>query len=129
MSIPNSAVELFPDYRASSLGPTGTIVFSASSRLLFIDRSAIDLLGIVDPDWHGPTGLQPVPARLMTIVQEIVTTQSAMDSGPQPSLAGVSHLLGERSRPIRAQTFLVPRQRHERRIVLVLSPCDPKTRT
>jgi hypothetical protein len=65
----------------------------------------------------------------MTIVQEIVTTQSAMDSGPPTSVAGVSHLLGEGSQPIRAQTFLLPSHQHERRIVSVLSPCDQGART
>ncbi len=112
-----------------ALRATGAIVFSASYRLLFIDRTAIELLGIIDPDWHAPTRTQPVPRCLMTIAQEIVTTQSAMDSGPPTSVAGASHLLGERSQPIRAQIFLLLSQQHERRIVLVLSLRDQGART
>ena len=114
---------------APALRSTGAIVFSALYRLLFIDRTALDLLGTVDPDWRAPTRAEPVPRCLMTIVQEIVTTQSAMDSGPLPSLAGVSHLLGERSQPIQVQTFLLSSQHHGRRIVVVLSPRDQRART
>lgn len=112
-----------------ALRSTGAIVFSASYRLLFIDRTAIDLLGTIDPDWHAPTRTQPVPRCLMKIVQEIVTSQSAMDSGPPTSVAGTSHLLGERPQPIRAQTFLLPSQQHERRLVPVLSPGEQGART
>jgi hypothetical protein len=117
-----SAAGLCRDSQTPAVRATGAIVFSASCRLLFIDRSAIDLLGTVELNWRAPTSAQLAPRCLMTIVQEIVTAQSAMDSGPPPSLAGARHLLGERSQPIRAQTFLLPSQQHEGRIVFVLSP-------
>jgi hypothetical protein len=101
---------------------TGAIVFSASCRLLFIDRTAIDLLGTVDPDWRAPTGAQPVPRCLMTIVREIAARHSAISSGPQSPLARVTRLLGPHSQPVRVEGFPVAYpQRQETRIVLVLS--------
>jgi len=127
--MPESVLDVCREDETPALRSTGVIVLSASGRLLYIDQTAIDLLRTVDPDWRAPTRAQPVARCLMTVVQEIVTTQSSVDSSPQPPLARVSHLLGERSQLIRAQAFLVPSPQHERRIVLVLSPGDQGAKT
>lgn len=129
VALPNFAAELFHDDRDSNLNPAGTIVLSTSCRLLFIDRAAMNFLGTLDPDWCAPTRAQPVPACLMRIVQDLISAQSAMDSGPQPSWARACHLLGACLQPIRAQTFLLPSLQDESRIVLVLSPHDHGVRT
>ena len=117
--------ESFQNNRAMGLGSTGTIVLSSSCFLLFIDRTAIDLLGELDPEFPAQRGTQLLPPCLMTVVREFAATYSALDSGPHSPLARMSRLLGPQSQPVRVQGFTVPyRERHDIRIVLVLSRCD-----
>lgn len=125
--MPAFAAEPCQDDRTRNLGSTGTIVLSASCRLLFIDRHALSLLGTVDSNWLAPTGAQSLPPSLMTMVQEIAahsTTDRCFDS----LSAHRSQSLGSRSQPIRVQGFMMPRQeQRERRVVLVLSRSNSGT--
>lgn len=122
-----SAAESCQDNRMRDGGSTGAMVLSASCRLLFIDRNAIGLLGILDSDWLAPTGAQSLPPCLMTMVQEIAAHQT-FDKCPDPLSVHMSQFLGSRSQPIRVQGFMVPRQeQRDRRFVLVLSRSNPGT--
>jgi len=119
--MPASAAESCQDNRTASLGSTGTIVLTLSCRLLFIDRNAIDLLGTLDLDWLAPTGTQPLPPCLMTIVREIAA-HSTIDKGPDSPSAHMNRLLGPPLQPVRVQGFMAPsHERQDRRLVLVLS--------
>lgn len=123
--MPASATGSCQDNRTASLGSTGTIVLTSSCRLLFIDRNAIDLLGTLDLDWLAPTGAQPIPPCLMTMVQEI-TAHSTIDRCPDPLLMHRSQVLGSRSQPILVQGFMVAcHEQQDRRFVLVLSRSTP----
>lgn len=115
------AVELYQDDRTRDPGSTGAIVLSASCRLLFIDRNAIGLLGLLVSDWLAPTEAQPLPPCLMTMVQEIAA-HPIFDRCPDPLSWHRSRFLGPRSQPIRVQGFLVPhREQQDKRFVLILS--------
>lgn len=108
--------------RTASNGLAGAIVLSSSSRLLFIDRTAIDLLSTLDPDWRTSTEAQPLPLSLMTMVRDISATQSILDNGCDSPSAHMSRFLGPRSHPVRVQAFTVPCQgQQDNRVVLVLS--------
>jgi hypothetical protein len=116
-----SAAESCRDDRTRDFGSTGSIVLSASCRLLFIDRNAIGLLGTLDSGWLAPTEAQPLPPCLMTIVQEIAA-HPTFDRCPDPLSGHRSRFLGPRSQPIRVQGFMVPRhEQRDGRVVLVLS--------
>lgn len=106
----------------ASRGFTGAIVLSSSSRLLFIDRNAVDLLGTLDPDSHAPTGAQPLPPYLMTMVQEIAATHSTLGNRGDSASVHMSRLLGPCSHPVQVHAFAVPSQEpQDNRVVLVLS--------
>lgn len=123
--MPSPAAESFQSNRPPGLGSSGTIVLSSSCCLLFIDRTALDLLGKLDPEFSTQTGIQVLPPCLLTLAREIAATLSAIESGPNSSLVRVSRLLGSRSQSLRVQGFPVPcQQRQDIRIVLVLSQCD-----
>jgi hypothetical protein len=125
--MPASAPDSCQDNRTRDLGSTGAIVLSASGRLLFLDRNAIGLLRILDSDWLAPTGAQPLPPCLMTMVQEIAA-YSTIDGCPDSLSAHMSQFLGSRSQPVRVQAFMVPRhEQRERSFVLVLSRSIPGT--
>mgnify|MGYP003455474773 FL=1 len=120
-----SIEESCQDDRTRNLGSTGTIVLSTSCRLLFIDRSAIGLLGALDSDWLAPTEAQPLPPCLMTMVQDM-TAHSTIDRWPDPLSMHRSQVLGSRSQPIRVQGFMVAcHEQQDRRFVLVLSRSTP----
>mgnify|MGYP001765549276 CR=1 FL=1 len=122
--MPCSTAESLQNDHTTGLGLTGTVVLSSSCRLLFIDRTAIDLLGTLDPDFSPPTGTGVLPPGLLTIAREIAAQHSASDSSPQSPIMRASRLLGPQSQPVRVEGFLVPcPQRQETRIVLVLSQC------
>ena len=108
--------------RTASPGSTGAIVLSSASRLLFIDRNALDLLSTLDPDWHTPPGAQLLPPCLMTMVQEIAATHSTIVTNCHSASMHMSRLLGPRSYQVRVQAFTVPGQEpQDHRLVLVLS--------
>lgn len=114
-------VESYQDDRTRDPGSTGAIVLSASCRLLFIDRNAIGLLGLLDSDWLAPTEAQPLPPCLMTMVQEIAA-HPTFDRCPDPLSWHRSRFLGPRSQPIRVQGFVVSHhEQQDRRFVLILS--------
>jgi hypothetical protein len=120
MSIPSA--ESCQGNRTASYGFTGAIVLSSSSRLLFIDRTAIDLLSTLDPDWRTSTEAQPLPLCLMTMVQDISATHSTLDKDRDSPSAHISRFLGSRSHPVRVQAFTVPcQEQQDNRVVLVLS--------
>lgn len=109
----------------AGIRPIGTVVLSSSCRLLFIDRSAIDILERLYPDFSPRTGAGLLPPGLLVIAREVAAQHSAIDSGPQSSLARVSRLLGPDPQLVRVEGFSVPcPQRQETRIVLVLSQSD-----
>lgn len=125
--MPASAAESCQDDRTRNLGSTGTIVLSASCRLHFIDRNAISLLGTLDSNWFAPTGTQPLPPCLMTMVREIAA-YSTIDRCPDSLSLHMSRFLGSRSQPIRVQGFILPcHEQRERNFVLVLSRSNPGT--
>ena len=116
-----SIAESCQDDRTRYRGSTGTVVLSASCRLLFIDRNAIGFLSTLDSDWLAPTEAQPLPSCVMTMVQEI-TAHSTIDRCPDPLPMHRSQVLGSRSQPIRVQGFMVAcHEQQDRRFVLVLS--------
>lgn len=122
-----SAAGTCQDDRTRNLGSTGTIVLSASGRLLFIDRNAIGLLGILDSDWLVPTGAQSLPPCLMTMVQEIAA-YSTIDRCPGTLPTHIRQFLGPCAQPIRVQGFMVPgHEQQDRKFVLVLSRSSPST--
>lgn len=124
-----SATESCQDDRTRNPGSTGAIVLSASCRLLFIDRNAIGLLGLLDSDWLGSTETRSLPPCLMTMVQEIAA-HSTIDRCPGSMSAHMSQFLGRRSQPVRVQGFVVPcHEQHDKRFVLVLSRSNPGTMT
>ena len=109
----------------AGIRPIGTVVLSSSCRLLFIDRSAIDILERLYPDFSPRTGAGLLPPGLLTIAQEIAAQHSAVESSPRSPLTRVSRLLRPHSQPVRVEGFSVPcPQQQEIRIVLVLSQCD-----
>ena len=117
--------ESCPDDRTRSGSPVGAIVLTSSCRLLFIDRSAIVLLGMLDPAWRSSMDAHPLPSCLMTIVQEIAATHSVIGADGHLPLAKVRRLLGPSSQPVQVHGFLVlSQERNNRRIVLVLSQAD-----
>ena len=123
--MPCPAAESLQNDQTTVLGPTGTVVLSSSCRLLFIDRTAIDILGRLDPDFTPRTGAGLLPPGLLTIAQEIAAQHSAVESSPRSPLTRVSRLLRPHSQPVRVEGFSVPcPQQQEIRIVLVLSQCD-----
>ena len=122
-----STVESWQDDRTRNLNSTGTIVLSASRRLLFIDRNAIGLLGTLDSDWVAPTDAQSLPSCLMTMVQEIAARQT-FDKCSDPLSVHMSQFVGSRSQQIRVQVFMVScHEQRDRRVVLVLSRSNPGT--
>ena len=119
--MPASATGSCQDNRTASLGSTGTIVLTSSCRLLFIDRNAIGLLSRLDPGWLAPTGAQPLPPCLMTLVQEITAHSTTHKDRDSPS-AHMSRLLGPPLQPVRVLGFMAPsHEGQDRRFVLVLS--------
>lgn len=62
--------------RTTGLSPTGTIVLSTSCQLLFIDRKALDLLGVLDQDIPARAGTQFLPACILTVAEEIVAVHA-----------------------------------------------------
>lgn len=120
-----SIAESCQDDRTRNLGSTGTIVLSASCRLLFIDRNAVGLLGTLDSDWLAPTDAQSLPPCLMAMVQEIAA-HSTMDGCPDTLPTRIRQFLGPHSQAIRVQGLMVPRHgQQDRRFVLVLSRSTP----
>ncbi len=122
MSTSSSSATPCQGNRTASNGLTGAIVLSSASRLLFIDRNAIDLLSTLDPDWRTPPGAQLLPPSLMTLIQEIAATHSTIGTNCHSASLHMSRLLGPRSYQVRVQAFTVPSQEQEdHRFVLVLS--------
>lgn len=111
--------------RTTSLGPTGTIVLSTSCQLLFIDRKALALLGLLDHDVPARAGTQLLPACILTVAQEIVGVHATGGAVFHAPSAHVNRYLGLSSQPVRVQGFTVPSLgRRDYKIVLVLSHCD-----
>ena len=123
--MPASATDSYEINRTAGLGLTGTIVLSSSRQLLFIDRKALDLLGLFDQDSPARAGTEGLPACLMTVAEEILAVHATCGAaGSAPSTYG-SRLLGPSSQPIRVQGCTAPsRGEQDIRIVLVLSQCD-----
>jgi hypothetical protein len=124
-----SAPESVQSDRDTGFGPTGTIVLSTSCRLLFIDRNALDLLGLLVQDVPARTGTQILPDCILTVAREIVVVHSTGGAVSHIPSAHVNRLLGPSSQPIRVQGFTVPSlEGQDNKIVLVLSHRDQDAR-
>lgn len=124
--MPCSAAESLQGHRPAGLGRTGTIVLSSSLHLLFMDRKALDLLGLLDEDSPARAGTEGLPACLMTVAEEILAVHCAGGAVRSAPSTHVNRLLGQSAQPIRVQGFTAPcRGGQEHRIILVLSQGEP----
>jgi hypothetical protein len=107
-------------------GNTGTIVFSSSCRLCFIDQRAIRLVGRLDPGFPAAPHTTPLPSCLMQVMQDIAAARHPHDSAGCSPLPQVYRFIGSPSDPIRVQGFRVQRQAvQDGWIVLILSEGVP----
>ena len=117
-----SIAESFQNPQAMTVRITGTIVLSSSCRLLFIDRNAIALLSVFESDSIPQGGARVIPACLMDLGQEIVTTSHSIRANPYTMETRVWHIFGPLEQQVRVQGFAISNPAgQDMRIVLVLS--------
>lgn len=120
--MPFPEVEPFQSHPTMSLGLSGIVVLSSTCRLLFIDRNAIAMLSLLESDPFDQGRTEVLPACLMTLAQEIITTFLTSDSTSYLTGVHVRRLIGSPAQPVRVQGFMVARPQEQGvRIVLVLS--------
>lgn len=123
--MPSVASESSQDNRPVRLARSGTLVLSSSCHVLFADRRAVDLMGLLDADVSDPPLTQTLPACLVNFAKEIDATDSMRKDSRRSWLGPVARIAGSPSRLVRVQGFrLAHRDREDRWIVLILSRLD-----
>lgn len=118
----SSLAEPFQNPQGMTVRITGTIVLPSSCRLLFIDRNAIALLSVFESDYIPQKGARVIPACLMDLGQEIVTTSRSIRANPYAMETRVRRIFGPLEQQVRVQGFAISNPAgQDMRIVLVLS--------